>query len=812
MKRFASALFLFGILVSLSTVRAELNLPDNLTQIAESAFEGDTQVSGSLRTGGVTGIGARAFAGTSLFSADLEHVVTVGEDAFSDVDGLAFVRLRGETVSAGEGAFSAARYLFGANPSEASSWVGPDTLVVPPEDLCEAGGFYYVLSGEGTERAATLTAATCMREQQTVIIPDRVRGVPVTAMAEGALDGLAYGTGIERLSLPQGMAVSAEQLDALRAQFFYLSLDENSIVVRRPVSEADFEVEPLDGGACRITAYKGDGGIVDIPETIGGRTVTEIGTRAFAVNDTLFSVSIPDTVERIGDDAFSWCGMLTSVRLPAGLTELGSCFGGCVSLEDAALPATLRSIACGAFDGCTALSEAELPEGLAFLGGGAFASTALTSVTLPASLARISDENGILNPFWQCEKLASIRIAEGNTAFRLEGALLLSADGKTLIAYPAACPEETCVIPASVTDIPDAMPFYGAAHLKELVLEGSVYPDMEGCPSLEAYRVTHPTASLYDVDGVLYGLHRKEPVLISIPQQYRADTFVVPPEIRKIPRAAFRETRGIRRVVIPKTVSEVKGYNFAQSTVEEVVFEGSFTINGGNLFDGCASLRSVTLPKPMKRYGANSKPVIEDGSFSGCAALTEFDMPAGVREIGMEAFYGCSSLDRVSLPEGLRTICGLAFQECKRLREFSLPGTLQEIGSSAFEYALGPEELVIPASLQVMGDRAFYGCAGISRVVWNSTADVPYSAFESCDSLRSVTLADGVSTIEAYAFAGDDLTEAVIPASVTEIGEYAFNNAEGDTPGESRLLIRGKAGSAAETYALQNCIRFEAIP
>ncbi|MGN0115204.1 MAG: leucine-rich repeat protein, partial [Acutalibacteraceae bacterium] len=69
----------------------------------------------------------------------------------------------------------------------------------------------------------------------------------------------------------------------------------------------DFEYEILSDGTVAITGYTGNGGIVEIPSKIDGKTVTSIGFCAFEFCTSLTSVTIPDTVTSIDFSAFSDC-------------------------------------------------------------------------------------------------------------------------------------------------------------------------------------------------------------------------------------------------------------------------------------------------------------------------------------------------------------------------------------------------------------------------------------------------------------------------------------------------------------------------
>lgn len=100
-----------------------------------------------------------------------------------------------------------------------------------------------------------------------------------------------------------------------------------------------------------------DGGpVLNIPETIGGETVTAIGTGCFEGCSELTTIILPDTVERIDPLAFSGCTKLRGLYLPEVLTSIGTdAFAGCIDLEAICIPASVEYIAPGAFDDCASL-------------------------------------------------------------------------------------------------------------------------------------------------------------------------------------------------------------------------------------------------------------------------------------------------------------------------------------------------------------------------------------------------------------------------------------------------------------------------
>src|SRR6266436_5113182 len=81
------------------------------------------------------------------------------------------------------------------------------------------------------------------------------------------------------------------------------------------VVQAQFNYTFDSYGGIAITGYTGPGGAVTIPDTINGLPVTSIGDAAFFFNDTVTSVTIPNSVINIGVSAFYDCYSLTSVTI-----------------------------------------------------------------------------------------------------------------------------------------------------------------------------------------------------------------------------------------------------------------------------------------------------------------------------------------------------------------------------------------------------------------------------------------------------------------------------------------------------------------
>ena len=128
-----------------------------------------------------------------------------------------------------------------------------------------------------------------------------------------------------------------------------------------PAPESDFEYG-VDNGTAAITKYKGAGGTVEIPATLGGDPVTGIQMQAFIKCTSLKSVSMPESMTWIGDSAFAGCTGLEQVEFSPNLTAIGSkSFYSCSDLTSVVIPDKVTSIEFLAFFGCLNLESITIP-------------------------------------------------------------------------------------------------------------------------------------------------------------------------------------------------------------------------------------------------------------------------------------------------------------------------------------------------------------------------------------------------------------------------------------------------------------------
>jgi hypothetical protein len=148
-----------------------------------------------------------------------------------------------------------------------------------------------------------------------------------------------------------------------------------------------------------------DDGSPDITAIIINDGVTNIGSYAFAYNDKVMYVSIPNSVTAIGEDAFKGCKGITSIIIPDGVINIGdAAFENCINLVSVNIPNSVLNIGNFAFRGCTKLITIDIPDSVLNIGYNAFTDCKnLLHVTLGKNVAYIG-----FDAFDGCKKIKTV--------------------------------------------------------------------------------------------------------------------------------------------------------------------------------------------------------------------------------------------------------------------------------------------------------------------------------------------------------------------------------------------------------------------
>ena len=179
-----------------------------------------------------------------------------------------------------------------------------------------------------------------------------------------------------------------------------------------------------------------------------------------------------------------------------------------------------------------------------------------------------------------------------------------------------------------------------------------------------------------------------------------------------------------------------------------------------------------------------------------------------VVEIENNAFANNTTVTKVTVPSTVTFINVAAFQSTPNLKEVRLSKNLTELSDKAF-FNSGIESIRIPAGVTDIVDSCFENCPLLETVTFSKgLKTLGENAFKSCISLKTVVLPDGLESLGGSTFVGCiNLESVTIPASCTTfVDDEIFKDCD-----LTKLTIKGEAGSAAQTYAENNGITFEAI-
>lgn len=301
-------------------------------------------------------------------------------------------------------------------------------------------------------------------------------------------------------------------------------------------------------GAMIMKVPKSISGDVVVPQSLGGAKVTAIWGGAFENCRKLKNVTIPDSVESCWAN-FSGCNRLESVTISAGMTDF------------------------------------DPHPGISYVLGG-----------------RVASFN--MNMFKTSNSLCAIKVPEQNPMYKSSHGLLLSKDGKKVLAVPAGMTSMT---------IPDGVEEFGWDAIKECNRLKSVKIVSEsvdisagmfkGCSRLREFVVPEQNSRYEFVDGLLLkkNKNRKGKVLL----------WAIPT---------------LTKVVIPDGVTCVAGWAFnCCMRLKRVTFPLSVTRIMMDAFCDCERLTSLTFPDAMSC-------VIESDAFRRCWGLERVTLPAGVRK------------------------------------------------------------------------------------------------------------------------------------------------------------------------------------
>lgn len=538
-------------------------------------------------------------------------------------------------------------------------------------------------------------------------------------------------------------------------------------------------------------------------------TTSSITAYAFLGCSNVESIVLPDSIISIGNSAFQDCSKLTSIFIPNGVETIGiSAFTNCSSLKNIDIPDNVSIIAKSTFSNCLSLTSVKVSKNTTTIDESAFYNCSLLDdVILPEKLISVR-----AGAFSNCVSMATLSLSSSLT--NIANDVFLGCENLSDIYYNST--EESRVCRESGWTKTGNETFMNATwHYEEEPLVWRT-----GFCGAKGENITW---TLYD-DGLLKisGSGRMA--------DYDGNggpwgknfikTVVIDSGVTSIGKCAFQSIWDLSSVIIPESVTRIGDSAFSLcGELSNIRIPGSITYFGRSPFSACNSIKTVGPIGGGYNLELAWTDCIPEYAFYNCYALTSITIPEGISTIGQNAFGWCSALEEIKIPSGTTTIAQAVFNNCQNLVTIHLPSSVTTIEDGAFsecpkicdvyygstetsreyreegwsrkyndsffsaDWYYQEEHNVLKSGIcGITGENLKWNLFDDGSLEINGEGDMadyelPYSTPPWQSSAETVSIGDGVTSIDNYAFRGDQKIRYItIPSSITFIGNNAFYN------------------------------------
>lgn len=356
----------------------ELVIPDGVTKISDYAFYSLKDITSVTIPDSVTEIGNYAFYSCDgITNLNIGNgVISIGDYAFYRCSGITELNLGNAVTTIGDYAFCGCIGITELNLGNAVTSVGSNTFA-------SCTGLISIRFSENMSSIGTNAFSGC-----------------------NSVANIYYGGGIYDYENIEGVSNIPD------ATIYYNYTD-----LIKGYGECGDNVKWVLTGSGKLT-ISGTGDIVDfdgrynawldVNELIIEEGVTSIPDKLFYDHSTLEKVTIADTVETIGYQAFCFCFKLSELTLGNGITELGeSVFSDCESLKSVTIPGSVETMSHNVFSYCDNLETVVIEDGVPYIYNDAFIyCTSLKEITIPVSVKNIGTA-----AFGYCTSLSKVNYA-----------------------------------------------------------------------------------------------------------------------------------------------------------------------------------------------------------------------------------------------------------------------------------------------------------------------------------------------------------------------------------------------------------------
>lgn len=515
-----------------------------------------------------------------------------------------------------------------------------------------------------------------------------------------------------------------------------------------------------------LTGYTGESNVLEMPDIINGKPVTDIVWWGnYVLHDQYIqSVDLPANLEFISSRAFQNKKVQEISDFPATLRYIGeNAFSGC-SFTSLKLNEGLEYVLPGGIGG--QLTSLEIPDSLTRYSGGV--SKTVRTLTIGK---KVENVKAILDSADYNEKIMKVTISADNPYYCLEHGVLYNKDKTEIFAY------------------------YPYFNILDATLNYQI-PD--------TVKIIH--------DNAFY-----EAKIIR--------ELDIPDSVEYIGKFAFYDCSTIKNITIPASVKYIGKDAFSESGATSATFADGIKIEAlDGTFSHCEDLSSVTygdvdIKKLLGTYvGSGIKNVDIPESvevlrstyfFTDLSNVTELKLPEGLKVLGNFAFDDSKlGITELTIPDDVTAIGGWAFENCTKLQKINF-NNVRHLGRGAFQGCESLESVDLTGITYFAENHwsgTFYNCPNLKKVTFTRT-DREYNIDEStnrCNSLiETVVIGNGVKSVKRKAFLNcKNLETAVISDSVETIADDAFENCD-------KLTVVCTEESTAMKFAQRNNVNYK---